>query len=374
MQGQQIVGRGTADPAAVQDMADRLAVVTARRGDALFWILGAWLALSALLGLARGREGTRAALRVGFLAVLWLPAVALLLAALDPTRIVEVAGLALGALALGASTDRLVRWPAAPALPAAVVFVAHAVDLTTGSTLIGRSLAGPNPAGGARFFGIGNELECMLSVSVLIGTGAALAWAGRDPRVPRAAPFAFGLAALIAAGIMGAGRLGADVGAVITLGAGGAAAVLASLPTRPSRRAIALAIAAPVAAVGLLIMVDLASGGGAHLTRSVLHAHGSGDAADVVRRRFEGSFSSLKQPGWAISFAIAVGVMAWLAVRRDRLLRRVPHELAAGLIGAWFAVVVGAASNDSGPVILDIGAVMLLLAAGYAGAFPRSGR
>jgi hypothetical protein len=374
MQGQQIEGRGTADPAAVQDMTDRLAVVTSRRGDALLWILGSWLALVALLRLARGREGTRAALRIGLLAVLWLPGVALLLAALEPSRIAEAAALALGALALGGLTDRLVRWPAAPAVPAAAVFVAHAVDLATGSTLIGRSLAGPNPAGGARFFGIGNELECMLSVSVLIGTGAALAWAARVAGGRRAAPVTFGLAALIAAGIMGAGRLGADVGAVITLGAGGAAAALASLPARPSRRGIALAIAAPVAAVGLLILVDLVSGGGAHLTRSVLHAHGSGGVADVVRRRFEGSFSSLEKPGWAISVVIAAGAMAWLAARRDRLLQRVPREFAAGLIGAWFAVVIGAASNDSGPVILDIGAVMLLLAGGYAAAFPRSRR
>jgi hypothetical protein len=40
-------------------------------------------------------------------------------------------------------------------------------------------------------------------------------------------------------------------------------------------------------------------------------------------------------------------------------------------VGAWFAVVVGAASNDSGPLILEIGAVMLLLGAGYVRALPR---
>jgi hypothetical protein len=373
MQGQRIEGRGNADLRAVQDLADRLVVVTARRGDALRWILGSWLALLALLRLARGREGARAALRIGFLAVLWLPGVALVLGALGPSRIAEVAALALGALALGALTDRLVRWPVGPAVPAAVVFLAHAVDLARGSPLISRSIAGPNPAGGARFFGIGNELECMLSVSVLIGTGAALAWwARRGPRPPREAPLAFGVTALVAAGIMGAGRLGADVGAVITLGAGGAAAVLAALPTRPSRRAIGLAIAAPVAGIALLILVDVISGGGAHLTRLVLHAHGSADLVDVIRRRFSGSFASLGKPGWAVSFTIAVGVMAWLAARRDRIVRRVPREFAAGLIGGWFATVVGALSNDSGPQILEIGAVMLLLGAGYASALSRT--
>jgi hypothetical protein len=173
---------------------------------------------------------------------------------------------------------------------------------------------------------------------------------------------------------MGAGRLGADVGAVVTLGAGGAAAVLASLATRPSRRAIALAIATPAAAVALLIVVDVVSGGGAHLTRSVLHAHGSGNLVDVLGRRFTGSVSGLAKPGAAVSFAIGVAAMAWLAAARGQLVRRVPREFAAGLIGAWLAVVISAAANDSGPVILVIGAIMLVLAAGYAGAEPRARR
>ncbi len=56
-------------------------------------------------------------------------------------------------------------------LPAAVSFGAHAIDLALGSHLIGLSIAGPNPKGGSRFFGIGNELEIILSLTVLIGTG-----------------------------------------------------------------------------------------------------------------------------------------------------------------------------------------------------------
>jgi hypothetical protein len=266
-------------------------------------------------------------------------------------------------------TDRLAPWPLAPAIPAAIVFVAHTVDLAFGSSLIGRSMAGPNPAGGARFFGIGNELEAILSCSVLIGTGAGLAWrAAADPgwSETRRPAVVFAAVSIVAAGIMGAGRLGADVGAVITLGAGGAAAVIAALPGRPSRRLVALGIAAPVAALGALIALDLITGGGAHLTRSVLHAHGSGDLLDVAKRRFETSFSSLKKPGWAIAFAIALAAVVWLALRRERLLSGVPKMLAAGLIGTWFAVVAGAISNDSGPLILEIGAIFLLLGTGYA--------
>jgi hypothetical protein len=384
MQGEPIEGRGVADAKAVEELAGRLSVVTARRPHALFWLAGAWLALLAVLQLAAGERGVGAAVRTAALAALWLPGVALLTAALEPSRIVEPALLGVGAVALGALTDRLVRWPLALAVPAAVVFAAHAVDLVRGSPLIAASLAGPNPAGGARFFGIGNELEVILSVSVLIGTGAALAgWpsgaAAADPvaaapdRHPRCAAIAFAVTAVVAAGIMGAGRLGADVGAVITLAAGGAAAVIASLPNKPSRRAIVLAVAAPVVAIGALILLDIVTGGGAHLTRSVLHAHGSGDLADVVRRRFTGSFSTLANVGWAIAFTVALVVIVWLAARRRQLLSGLPRALAAGLIGAWFATVVGAISNDSSPLILVIGVILLLLATGYARSRPRTG-
>ena len=80
----------------------------------------------------------------------------------------------------------------------------------------------------------------------------------------------------MAALVLGAGRLGADVGAVITLGAGGAAAVVASLPGGPSRRALALAVIVPLVAVAALIGLDLLIGGGAHLTRTVSSSSGPG--------------------------------------------------------------------------------------------------
>jgi hypothetical protein len=380
MQGEPIEGRGSADPKAVGDLDARLAVVSSRRGVTLQWLVCAWLVLLAGLQLAAGERGLRAAMRIGLLAALWVPGLALLTAALQPTRLVEGAVVGAGAVLLGALTDRFARWPLGPAVPVAIVFGAHAVDLAAGSKLIGQSMAGPNPAGGARFYGIGNELEAILSVSVLIGTGAALAWrharrgaGATDPAAAdsRGDAIAFAAMAVIVAGIMGAGRLGADVGAVITLAAGGAAAAIASLPTRPSRRTIALGIAAPALAVGALILLDVVTGGGAHLTKSVVDANSSGDLVDVARRRFEGSFSTLKKPGWLVAFVLALTAVVWLAARRKRLLAGLPRPFAAGLVGAWFAVVVGAISNDSGPLILDIGAIFLLLGTGYAQSRPR---
>ena len=145
----------------------------------------------------------------------------------------------------------------------------------------------------------------------------------------------------------------------------------ASLPGRPSLRAIALGVTAPVVAIGALILIDVVTGGGAHLTRSVLHAQSAGDIGDVVRRRFTGSFSTLANPGWAVASGLALAGMAWLAARERRLRKGVPRSLAAGLIGAWFAVVIGTLANDSGPLILVIGTILLLLATGYARCRPQ---
>ena len=260
---------GTA--ADLRETAGRLDVVSGRRDPAVRYFVLSLLLLAAILWLVDKRRGLRAAMRIAFLSALWFPGVALVTAAIRPTRMTETAVLVGGSLLLGAIADRVLRWPLAPALPAAVVLLAHAVDLALGSPLIGQSLVGPNPKGGARFFGIGNELEIALSAIVLLGTGAALA--ARDGR---RAPQWFAAASAAAAVVIGAGRLGADVGGVITLGAGAAVAVLASLPGGPSRRAIALALLVPVAAVGALLVLDLATGGDAHLTEVGERREGTG--------------------------------------------------------------------------------------------------
>src|SRR3954463_14431223 len=272
VEGRVIVARRDGNAEDVRQAMARLDVVLGRRGPALRTFGAALVLMGIALWAARRREGLRIAARLAFLAVLWVPGVALLTAAIAPSRVVEVLTLALGSIALAAITDRLLPWPLAPALPAAVVFGAHAIDLARGSPLIGASIAGPNPKGGSRFFGIGNELEIILSLEVLFGLGAALT------RVPRRhVPRMFALGCLVAAGIIGSGRLGADVGGVITLGAGAAGAVLAALGGRLTKRRLLLAALVPVVAVLGLIALDLATSGGAHLTRTVVHGNGSGE-------------------------------------------------------------------------------------------------
>jgi hypothetical protein len=370
MQGRMMETRHDGDAEEVRARMARLDVVLGRRPYAINTWFFCFVGLVAALGLARGREGVNRAIRIGFLGVLWMPGIALFTAQIRPTRTAEVAILALGSLGLGALVDRFVRWPLAPAVPALLVFGVHALDLARGSPLIGASLAGPNPKGGARFFGVGNELEILLSLEVLFGLGALLtALPRRYTRV------GFAVGALIAAVIVGSGRLGADVGGVITLGAGGAAAVLASLGRRPSRRAVAIAVLVPFVAVAGLIGLDLLTAGGAHLTRSVVHGGGVGDLLDIVKRRLIISVSGLKR--WTTAATCGAGIVAFYygVKNRDRVFAPLRDEpvFMAGIWGAFAATVVGTLANDSGPLIFEAGLVLLLLATGYARSRPDSG-
>ena len=72
------------------------------------------------------------------------------------------------------------------ALACGLSVAAYAVDVVAGSPLTAFSVLGPNPGAGVRFFGIGNELEAILTTLTLVGTGAWLEDRGPpSPRAPR---------------------------------------------------------------------------------------------------------------------------------------------------------------------------------------------
>jgi len=371
MQGREIESRSSVEVDDVLEIGARLNVLGTRRVPTLLALLAELMLLFGLLGRLRAGAGIREALRIGFLGALWLPVLALAIGWLTPDKTTEVLTLSLGSLALGALTDRFARWPIGPAIPAAVMFGAYALDLARGSPLIGLSLTGSNPRFGARFFGIGNELEAILIVGLLLGAGAALTRVS-----PRWVPRGFALIALIAAVIIGAGRLGADVGGVITIGAGFTAAVIASLATRPSRRVLALAATVPILGVVGLVALDLATGGGAHLTRLV-EGGSTSDILEAVWRRFRISVSGLDSGTAPISVGLGIVLLVLGALGRDHLLEPLRawdpdrgRAFRAGVVGAWFATVIGALVNDSGPVIVLIGTTGLLLAVAYVRSQP----
>jgi hypothetical protein len=343
-----------------------MSVISSRRGSVVGLPIAAWLLLALVVSLV-GRGGiARAAVRVLGLSVVYLPLLLLLGAALEPAERTEALMVGVGAPALAALTLVLLRGYRALAVASAATVLAYALDMIAGSPLTSLSLLGPNPGLGVRFYGIGNELEAMLAVLVVAGAGAGVtAFAAGASR--RAWAVAFLVCGLLAAFVFAAGRFGADVGAAIVfpVGAAVAAAVVGDRGRRPL---VLLALAAPVAVLALLALVDLLSGANAHLTRSVLDAGGLGDLADVAQRRLQLSARSFGRPVLLALLPLVVAVAALAFVRRDRLrewLRGVP-ALRAGLLGALVATVVGTLANDSGALVLEIGTAYLLAFTGFA--------
>ena len=366
MSGQPIDAEGTVDPAAIESLGDRMAVISSRRGPVVGLNIVAWLvALTLVALLSRGRLA-RPAVRVVGLALVYLPLVLLLGAALEPGETAERLLVLLLAPLLGGATLLLLRGYRALGVASAVTVLAYAVDVIAGSPLTSLSLLGPNPGLGVRFYGIGNELEALLAVLAVAGTGAALSGFADDWSRRGSAGVFLGIG-LIAAAVFAAGRFGADVGAAIVFPAGAAVAA-AVLAGRGKRPLLLAAVAAPLAVLALLALVDLLSGANAHLTRSVLDAGGLGDLADVAQRRLQLSAHSFARPVLVafLPVVLAAAVLAYL--RRDRLrswVRGVP-AVRAGLVGALAATVIGTLANDSGALVLEIGTAYLLVFTGFA--------
>lgn len=365
--GEPIEARGSRSADDLVGLRKRLGSVGPRRWSV---VLGGLLLAVALVALGTAGDRRRVG-RCALLAALWLPSVLLVTGAIAPPALVELAIIGVAMAVLAAFTDRLVPWPRGIALPAAVMVAVHVLDLLFGSTLIVRSLLGPNPLLGARFYGIGNELEITLAVATLLGLGAALAGAST-----RTATWGIAGAGLFVAFVLSWGRLGADVGAALTLGLGVAAAAVYAAGRGSWRSRTAIVIGAPVVAIGLLAALDLATGGDAHFTRSVLRAGGLDELAQVAQRRFELSYSSLGR-GALGPLVVVAAVAVGLGFRsRKRLLANLDGlpAMRAGLYGALVAVVGGALTNDSGPVIFLIGTTYLALGVGYVAAMPKNGR
>jgi hypothetical protein len=353
MRGKPITLDGALDGAYLRSFKARLRVIYSRRMGALGCLLGAW-ALLMLAALAQRRHCARAwAARVGGLALLWTPVAVLLPAALEPSRGVEYTLIVLFCFSLAALTERLLQWPRAPLAPAIVAILAITVDALAGTQLLVRSLLGPNPELGVRFYGIGNELKSALAVLVFAAVAAALYPAVRSRR----AAATMALSGIVLAAIEGSARIGAGVGGVILVSAGTAVAVVMLAPGALTRRRALIILLSPIAGLVLLAALDLLTAhGGGHYTGSVLHARSTGDIRDIIVRRYTAAYDELKHG--AMPFATALALIASaLGVRHyRRLLAPVasdPGWLAA-LTGGLTAGVIGALTEDSGPVLLVV--------------------
>jgi hypothetical protein len=324
-------------------------------------VLGALLFFLVAGSITSMKRAAPPALRLAGLGLLWWPAAAL---AAAPFAIrsasMETLAIAGAALIAAAVTDRLVGWPRGPLVPAVAGIALVTVDLATGGHLLTRSVLGPSVATGNRFYGISNEVEPILPILLLAGIAAATTTRHR---------LAYAVGGVFLAAVVGAGRLGADVGGVVTISAAFAVAGLAARSVRP-RPALLLAIAAvPVAAVGLLIAADLVFGGGGHLANNLTRASGGRELWELVARRYELAFGVLVDPANAVALGIACLVVVFAYRNRRTLL---PAELAppgrawtAALVGGLAGGVAGALSNDSGPILLVNAVVALGAVAAY---------
>ncbi len=329
---------------------ERLRSIPDRRLPALLVLLGAW----ALLVLACARAGERArgwALRVGASAILWAPAASLITAALMPGAAGEYAILTLSCFALAAAGERLLPWPRAPIAPAVVAVLAITLDSLSGTQLLMRSLLGPDPLGGARFYGIGNELKPALAVLALGAVAAALYPCERGRRAVSAMA---GTGALLAV-VEGAGRIGAGVGGVVLVSTSFAVASVMLAPSAGWRRRGAIVLLSPFVGLAALAAIDLATAHGVgHFTGTVLHARSPGELREVLIRRYTAAWDALKTPLTALATVLAAALTAAWLQRADRLLEPVDGDPAwrAALAGGVTAGVVGTLVEDSGPLLL----------------------
>jgi hypothetical protein len=365
MTGEPITTDGAADASYVQDLQERLAEIGPRRAPVIGINVLIWVVLTLLAAIAFRRAGLQIALTILAATLALVPGVLLLCAALGPSELAERLIVGIGCPALAALTLCVAPGMRGLAVCAGASVLACAVDVVAGSHLTELSLIGPNPIAGVRFYGIGNELEATVAALVPIGTGAALAgWAPRASGSGAVAAFA--ITALAAVAAFAPGSFGADVGAAIGIPVGAAVAIGICLGVR--RTGWIWVIVAPIVAVAALIAIDLATGGNAHLTRSVLDAGGLGNLGDVLQRRLELSAHSFARYAgnvvfWIVVALIVAGVAQWRRIEGWFGARRAAW---AGLLGAVAATLAGTLANDSGALLLMIGAVLCAATVGVA--------
>lgn len=358
MKGQAMRSDGEREPAELTPFRDRLDELGPRRMPALTALAMGWLiillAAGAISGSAQSRMKVR---RIGGLAILWIPTVILIPAALgNPNSLTEYLIIGAGSLGLGWLTDRFVSWPRAPLVPAAIGLSVITVDLALGSHLITRSILGPNPGYGSRFYGIGNELKSGLMVLLLAGLAAYLT---DRPKSKKSAFTVLG-AGLVLCVILGSGRLGAGVGAAIIVASATAVTTMMMLPGGLTRKRLAILIVSPIIGLAFLAGLDvLTSGGQGHYSQSVLSLDSFGSFWEIVSRRSTLAWQQLWKGNMPVITLICLLAAAY-AIRNRQMFYEWrgpiwPAALTGGLVGG----LIGSVTEDSGPMLIVVATITL---------------
>lgn len=349
---------GARNASSLTPFRDRLQDLGPRRSPTLLFFGAAWLLLYLAWGAARGVGQARHPVRrIGGLAVLWLPGVTLVPAALgNPSAELEYVIIAAGSLLLGYLSDRLLPWPRATLIPAVVVLSAITVDLALGSQLITRSVFGPNPGYGSRFYGVGNELKPAMMVILLAGLAGALTTrpkSGRNALIVVASGLFLGI-------VLGSGRLGAGVGAAIIVASATAVAALMMLPGRFSRRRVALLVASPVIGLALLAGLDLLTAGGkGHYSHSVLSLTSADGFFQIVGRRSTLAWQQLWKGYMPVATLACLLAVAYAIRNRESLKPFAGPIWPAALVGGLAGGLIGSVTEDSGPMLIVVATIAL---------------
>lgn len=356
MTGKPMRSSGKRRPGELTSFRDRLDDLGPRRTPALAFVFAGWLVVYLAAGAIAGRERvSRPVRRIGGLAILWIPTVILVPAALgNPSAALEYGLIAGLALLLGFVSDRLLPWPRATLAPAVVGLTVITADLALGSHLVTRSVLGPNPGYGSRFYGIGNELKPALMVLLLAGLAGALAG---QPKSRRNAGIVIGFGIGLGV-ILGSGRLGAGVGASIIVASATAVAAIMMLPGRMSWKRGAIIVAAPVIGLALLAVLDLATAGGQGHYSHVLTG-GSDSFLDDVRRRSTLAWQQLWKGSMALATLASLLATGFAIRNRDMFKPFAGPIWPAALIGGLAGGLIGSFTEDSGPLLIVVATIAL---------------
>jgi hypothetical protein len=358
MKGRVMRAEGEREPAELTPFRDRLDELGPRRTPALGALAAGWLLILLAAGAIGGAARTRLPVRrLGGLAVLWIPTVIMIPAALgNPSRELEYLIVAAGCLGLGWATDRLLPWPRAPLVPAAVGLTLITIDLALGSDLITRTILGPNPGYGSRFYGVGNELKSGIMVLLLAGLAA---WFTGRPKSRRVAFTVLG-AGLVLCVILGSGRLGAGVGAAIIVASATAVTTMMMLPGGLTRRRIAILVISPVIGLVFLAGLDaLTAGGKGHYSNSVLSLNSIDSFLEIVRRRSTLAWQQLWKGNMPVVTLICLLAAAY-AIRNREMFRPFDGPIwPAALVGGLVGGLIGSVTEDSGPLLIVVATITL---------------
>lgn len=225
-------------------------------------------------------------------------------------------------------------------------------DVATGARLQMSSVLGYSPHTAARYTGFGNTAFAVLGATAVLAAAIHVAHA---PRRREALVAAAGLLVVVLVAD-GAPMLGNDVGGILTLVPVFGLTWYVLSGRRLTWKAVAVAAALTVVALGLTTAVDL-------LRPAESRTHLGRFAGDVgedratflttVSRKWETNVRVFGQTIWTWMVPIAAGFMIYVLVVAKGWRRLLPPRsaLRAGVVGTLAAGVIGWLVNDSGVVV-----------------------